>query len=187
VAGKRASYPRFRREGEAPRIELTDDDVAILRHVYRHRFVRADDFQRLLKRSADRLSRRLTLLFRNEYLDRPPAQFDRFREGGSKAFVYGLGAKGARFLKEKVGMAIGPTDWRARNRTYVRENLEHTLAVSQFLIDLELACRKRIDLSLIHFSDIVAAAPEATRRSRSYDLVRANSMARRKGGGAACT
>ncbi|HEY1615606.1 MAG TPA: replication-relaxation family protein [Rhizomicrobium sp.] len=167
MGATRASHPRFRREGTAPRIELTDDDIAILQHVYRHRFIRADDLHRLLAgRSVDRVSRRLTLLFRNEYLDRPLAQVDRFREGGSQPLVYGLGKIGARFLKEKVGMAIGATDWRSRNRTYVRENLDHVLATSHFLIDLELACRARADVSLVCFADILANAPEATRRSR---------------------
>jgi hypothetical protein len=68
-----------------------------LRHVHRHRFIRADDLHRLLDhRSRDRLSRRLMLLFRAGYLDRPEAQIDRYHEGGSRSLVYGLGAKGAR-------------------------------------------------------------------------------------------
>src|SRR6266699_2407999 len=128
MESRRASYPRFRREGEAPPVELTDDDVAILRHVFRHRFVRADDLYRLFpERSPDRLSRRLTLLYRNHYIDRPIAQIDRFRAGGSQALVYGLDTAGARYLKAKFGASIGATDWKARNRTYKRENLDHTL------------------------------------------------------------
>lgn len=164
----RASHPRFRRQGDAPRIELTADDLEILKCVYRHRFVQADHLYRLLDgRSPDRLSRRLTLLFRNEFLDRPLAQVDRYREGGSKPLVYGLGNAGARYLKEALGTPIGKTDWRSRNRTYTRESLDHTLAVSRFLIDLELACRARPELTLIRFEDILAKAPEATRRSRN--------------------
>lgn len=164
----RVSHPRFRREGIAPRIELTDDDVAILRHVHRHRFVRADDLYRLVdNRTPDRVSRRLTLLFRNEFLDRPIAQVDRYREGGSQALVYGLGNAGARYLKEALGMPIGPTDWRARNRSYTRENLDHTLATSRFLIDLELACRQHRSMSLIPFEEILVGAAPQTRLSRS--------------------
>jgi protein involved in plasmid replication-relaxation len=159
----RASHPRFRREGKAPPIELTKDDAAILHRVFRHRFIRADDLYRLFgDRSADRLSRRL----RNEFLDRPIAQIDRYHVGGSRALVYGLGNAGARYLKEQ-GLSIGATDWRSRNRTYTRENLDHTLAVSRFLIDLELACRERPELELIPFEEILARSPEATRRSRN--------------------
>lgn len=161
----RASYPRFRREGEAPRLALTDDDAAIIRCIYRHRFVRADDVYRLFPdRSPDRLSRRLTLLYRAGYLDRPISQIDRYRAGGSKALVYGLDAAGARYLKEQFGTSIGATDWRARNRSFVRENLDHTLAVSKFMIDLEIRCREREDLSLIPFEEILGHAPEETRR-----------------------
>ena len=89
----RASHPRFRRQGSTPRMVLTEDDIAILKQVYRHRFVRADDVYRLMERSSDRLSRRLTLLFRNDYLDRPMCQVDRYHEGGSRALVYGLDRK----------------------------------------------------------------------------------------------
>lgn len=164
----RASYPRFRREGEPSRVEITDDDVVILKLIYRHRFVRAEDLYRLFpERTPDRLSRRLTLLFRAEYLERPIAQIDRYQKGGSKTLVYGLGSAGAKYLKEALKTPVGSTDWRSRNRTYTRENLDHTLAVARFLIDLELACRRRGDVSVIPFEEIVAAAPDGTRRSSS--------------------
>ncbi len=162
----RTSYPRFRREGDAPRVEFTDDDIAIIRCVYRHRFVRADDLYRLFPgRTTDRLSRRLTLLYRAGYLDRPIAQIDRYHQGGSQSLVYGLDTGGARYLKEAHGTPIGATDWRARNRSYTRENLEHTLAVARFMIDMEIMCREREGLSLIPFEEILERAPEKTRRS----------------------
>jgi hypothetical protein len=160
---RRASFPRFRRDGHVPRMELTDNDASILKHVYRHRFIAADDLYRLFpERSPDGISRRLTKLFRNEYLDRPMAQIDRYRGGGSSPYVYGLGNLGARYLKT-LGSPVGATDWRSRNRTYTRENLDHTLAVSRYLIDLELACRQRGDLSVLHFEQILGAAPPSTR------------------------
>lgn len=165
MAEGRRSYPRFRREGEVPRVDLTDDDAAIIRCVYRHRFVSAEDLYRLFaNRSADRLSRRLTALFRAHYLDRPIAQIDRFTKGGSQPLIYGLDKEGARFLKEKFGAPIGATDWRALNRRYVRENLDHTVAISHFLIGVEVACRERPNVSYIPFEEILARAPEETRR-----------------------
>lgn len=166
VAGARRSYPRFKREGDAPRIELTSDDTAIIQCIYRHRFVRADDLYRLFPdRTPDRLSRRLTVLYRAGFIDRPIAQIDRFGRGGSQALVYGLDTAGARYLKETLGVPIGVANWRSRNRSYTRENLDHTLAASRFMIDLELACRSRNDLSLIPFEEILKRAPEETRRS----------------------
>ncbi len=164
---KRTSHPRFRREGDTPHLELTDDDAEILHHVYRHRFIRAEDLYRLFSdRSADRLSRRLTALYRAGFLDRPIAQIDRFKQGGSQSMVYGLDAVGARYLKETLGVPIGSADWKSRNRSYTRESLDHTLAITRFLVDLEVACRARTDVSLIRFEDILANAPEATQRSR---------------------
>jgi Replication-relaxation len=168
MGSKRISHPRFRREGAKPRVELTDDDAAILRHVYRHRFIRAEDLYRLFgERSADRLSRRLTLLYRAGFLDRPIAQIDRYTQGGSHSIVYGLDSAGARHLKEVLGVPIGAADWRSRNRSYTRESLDHTLAVARFLVDLEIACRAQANLSLLKFDDILAASPDATRRSRN--------------------
>jgi hypothetical protein len=165
MGAERKSYPRFRREGEAPRIELTDDDIAILRHVYRHRFIRADDLYRLFgDRSPDKLSRRLTRLFRNEFLDRPIAQVDRFHEGGSRAMVYGLDNAGARYLKEVMNVSVSSADWKARNRSYRRESLDHTLSISRFMVDLEIGARAREGVSVIHFDEILAGAPERTRR-----------------------
>jgi hypothetical protein len=167
VGELRTSFPRFRRaEGPPPRVELTSDDIDILRTVHRHRFVRADQLYQLFpERSSDRLSRRLTLLFRAGYLGRPLAQINRFQEGGSQPLVYGLDRLGARFLKEETGAAIGETDWKARNRAFKRENLDHTLATASFLINLELECRKMPNVSLIMFDEMLARAPEKTRRS----------------------
>jgi hypothetical protein len=166
VAGVRKSHPRFVRIGGAPRVELTGDDVDILRRILRHRFLRADDLYRLFPdRSPDRLSRRLMRLYRNGFLDRPIAQVDRYRSGGSQAMVYGLDTAGARFLSETFGAAVGSGDWKSRNRSYTRENLEHTLAVAGFLVDLELACRARDELALIPFEEIVAAISDGPGRA----------------------
>lgn len=158
----RKSHPRFARAADAPRIELTDDDIDILRRVFRHRFLRADDLYRLYPgRSPDKLSRRLMRLYRSGFLDRPIAQVDRYRAGGSQPMVYGLDTAGARLLAERCGVSVGSGDWKSRNRTYTRENLDHTLAVATFLVDLELACRERENLSLIQPEEIIGNAPAA--------------------------
>ena len=162
---ERTSFPRFRRAGTAPRIALTDDDVEILRRVFRYRFVRADDLYRLFdQRSPDKISRRLVRLYRNHYLDRPIAQVDRYREGGSRAMVYGLDNAGARFIAESLGLSVTSGEWKSRNRSYTRENLDHTLSITRFLVDLELACRSRPDVELLPFDEIMESAPEGTRR-----------------------
>src|SRR5437868_748745 len=112
MSPSRRSFPRFVRADETPPIELTPDDLDILRIVFRHRFVRAEDLYRLFpERSADKISRRLVRLFRTGYLDRPIAQIDRFRPGGSQSLVYGLASKGARHLADALGVPVGSGDW----------------------------------------------------------------------------
>lgn len=162
---QRASAPRFRREGDIPRVALTPDDIEILRRVWMYRFVRADDLYRLFPdRSPDRLSRRLTLLYRSRHIDRPIAQVDRYGAGGSKALVYGLDNAGARIVAELLGYPVASGEWKARNRRFTRENLDHTLAVARFLVSAELGCRTRDDLSFIPFDALLADAPPATQR-----------------------
>lgn len=166
----RTSSPRFRRIGTPVPIKLTPDDIAILRHVHRHRFIRADDLYRLFpSRSPDKLSRRLTWLYRNAFLDRPIAQIDRFKSGGSQSLVYGIDTAGARLLQEQDKLAMRTTGWKARNRDYTRENLDHTLAVTRFMVDLEIACLARVDVDLIRFETILSAAPESTQRQAQPD------------------
>lgn len=146
-------------------MDLTEDDIAVLRYIHRYRFIRADDLYRLFPgRTPDRLSRRLTLLYRAHYLDRPPAQIDRFRTGGSQSLVYGLDAAGARLLKEKFAVAIGSTDWKSRNRTYTRENLDHTLEVARFMIDLDVACRAHANITCLHGDEIIGRDMEGALR-----------------------
>jgi hypothetical protein len=57
-------------------------------------------------------------------------------------------------LAEQANLAVNGTDWARRNRRYTRENLDHTLAVTRFMIDLELACRAREDVEFIPFENI---------------------------------
>ena len=167
MAKTRKSHPRFRREGEPPRIELTDDDVQILRCVYQHRFISSDDLFRLFDhRSPDKISRRLTLLWRNNFLDRPDSQIDYHRlGGGSSSYAHGLGNAGATLLKDKVGRQIGTGDWHTRNRRYTRESLDHTLAITRFLVDVEIACRQRGDVEYISFAEILKTAPVETQEA----------------------
>ena len=59
-------------------------------------------------------------------------------------------------------MPIGPSDWRARNRSFTRESLEHTLAVAHFLVGLEVSSRLRAEVSIIPFEDIFLFGIRAT-------------------------
>src|ERR1019366_4406877 len=85
VASRRA---RFRRDDPHP-IRLTADDIAVIRHVGRHRFFRSTHLLRLLEqRSPKKLLERLGALYHNGYLDRPRAQLDYYATAGSAPIVY---------------------------------------------------------------------------------------------------
>src|ERR1051325_4158522 len=97
--------PRFRRAPEPPPFRLTDDDVEIIRHIARHRFLRSTHVAALVGRSLDRTNDRLMRLFHAGYVDRPRAQLDRFPTSGTAPMVYALADRGARLLCEREGIA----------------------------------------------------------------------------------
>ena len=57
-APPRKRAPRFRREGEAPRLQITERDIAILRAVRRYRFLRSDHIAKLIGGSLDKILER---------------------------------------------------------------------------------------------------------------------------------
>ena len=91
--GAKARRPRFSRTAPDP-IQLTTDDIAIIGHVARHRFLRSTHLARLIPhRSYKKLIERLAALYHNGYLDRPRAQLDAYARSGSAPMVYALGGR----------------------------------------------------------------------------------------------
>jgi hypothetical protein len=70
--GTTTRRPRFRR-AKPPAFRLTDGDLAIIRLVAQHRFLRSTHIAELLGRSLDRTNDRLCRLFHAGYIDRPKA------------------------------------------------------------------------------------------------------------------
>ncbi len=96
----------------------------------------------MLAGSAQQMLRRLQNLFHEGYLDRPRAQIDYYRNG-SRPIVYGLGNKGMQLMAREDGVPVRRMDWSARNRSITRFFMEHTLAVADVIVAIELSCRKR--------------------------------------------
>jgi hypothetical protein len=142
---------------------LTEDDVAILRYVARHRFLRSTHVARLLAhRSHKKVTERLAVLFHNGYLDRPRAQLDYFATAGSRPMVYALGNRGAALLAEIYGVERVKVDWTDKNRTVRRPFIEHTLLVAELMVALDVAARAHPGIRLIEADEIVATAPRAS-------------------------
>ncbi len=130
-------------------MQLTNRDREIIRLVCRHRFIRSPQIVALIGESEQQVLRRLQLLYHHGYLERPRMQLDYFHQGGSRPMVYGLGNKSAAFLKQDLGAAYQQPSWGEKNRSVKRMFLEHALLVSDFMVALELACRRRGNVRLI--------------------------------------
>jgi hypothetical protein len=157
--------PRFERTDVRP-IRITKRDVQIIGHVFEHRFLHSRQIIDLLGKGHSRqhLLRRLRLLFHHRYLDRPPAQIQYYRRGGSRPMVYALGDRGADVLSEKRGVLRGKIRWQKKNRSVGRVFMEHTLKVADFMVELVCACRKHPTLSLIPQPALLQDIPEPTRK-----------------------
>ena len=167
---------RFARSA-LPHLRLTPDDIAIIRHVARHRFLRSTHLVRLLPhRSAKKIVERMGQLYHAGYLDRPRAQLDYYDRAGSAPMVYAPGDRSNEVISE-----ISRVDWRDKNRQARRPYIEHTLAIADVMVAVELSARRRKDLELLDEQALVALHDErrtGARWSMSAD-VRANGQQHR--------
>lgn len=136
------NLPRFKRAASVRAMELTERDRAIIRLIYRHRFLRSQQIVALLGGSRPQILRRLQLLYHHGYLERPRAQLDYYHQGGSRPIVYGLGNKGELLLRQQLGLGFHKLPWGEKNRSVGRIFLEHALLVSDVMVAIELACRE---------------------------------------------
>ncbi len=156
--------PRFDR-APVRGIALTPRDLQILRAVYRHRLLRSTHLVALSGSSRQATLRRLQLLFHHGYLDRPSMQLDWYARG-SEPLVYALGNRGAEILESLDGVRRCGIRWDTKNRNLSRVFLHHSLAVSEVMVAFEVACREREGVRFIPPEEVLAGAPEATRRLR---------------------
>lgn len=154
--------PRFKRIAEIASFQLTERDREMVRQIQRHRFLRSSQIIALVGGSPQQVLRRLQLLFHHGYLDRPRAQIDYYREGGSRHLVYGLGRKGISLLKREGG--VPASDSGDGLRVIGRLFLEHALLISDVMVALELACRTHGKVRLLTSSEL--PLPDETRRRR---------------------
>jgi Replication-relaxation len=165
--------PRFRRAAIPPPFQLTDGDVAIIRLLARHRFLRSTHIAALVGRSLDRTNERLRGLFDTAYLDRPRAQLDYYPHG-SAPMVYALADRGARLLIERDGIDFANVEWSRKNRSAGRPFIDHQLEIMDFYVGLQCALRDRVDVRLIHPDELVAAFPDQSFADHSPFALRVN-------------
>jgi hypothetical protein len=162
--------PRFVRVS-APPFQITSRDQDILRAVGRYRLIQSDHLDLLFPEASEqKMRRRLRLLFHDGYLARPRAQIaSMIDRQGSKSIAYTLTPRGAQFLA-----ALDGTTYRPKAGDTKLLQLEHALEITDFIVRHEAACRGSEFLELVSFEDLLAGAPEATRRQSSPDAWRVN-------------
>lgn len=158
-------HPRFRRVEDFVPMEMTARDAEILRMVNRHRFLRSHQIADLVTGSRQQVLRRLQKLYHHGYLERPICQLDYYQRAGSRSIAYGLASRGAAHLRRVYDISFSRLDWTSRNRAVKRLFLEHALMVSDIMVSLEIACRKRGDVRLLIDDEI--PLPDTTRKERA--------------------
>lgn len=102
-------------------------------------------------------------LFESGHLDRPPAQHDTFRPGGSSRLIYALGNDGLRALVRAGHLSEDINiDWSARNDALSKKFVHHTLGISDFSVALQLAARRRDRVQLLQARTLAATLPPET-------------------------
>lgn len=163
---------RFVREAPEP-FQLTERDIALVRLVAEHRFLRSTHLSDLAQAPHKKVCHRLTCLFHAGYLDRPRAQFEHYRDGGgSSAMVYALANRGARLLI-KQGLDATDVDWTRKNDLAGRQFIQHTLAVSDVRVALQRAIRERPGYQILEAMQLLGMAPPDTRARRAPWTMRA--------------
>jgi hypothetical protein len=150
--------PRFRRAAAPPPFRLTDDDIEIIRHIARHRFLRSTHIAVLVGRSLDRTNDRLLRLFHAGYVDRPRAQLDRFPTSGTAPMLYALADRGARLLRQRDDLPSATVEWSRKNRKVQRPFIDHQIEIVDFQIALQRTVSTRADVRLFFEGETSAAA-----------------------------
>jgi hypothetical protein len=156
---------RFERRQTPAPFQLTERDLRILSHVARHRFLSSQHLAKLDGGSEQNLLRCLRILFDHQYLDRPYIQLAHMPISGPRPMVYGLGRRGAQALRDH-SVHADASDWTERNKRAGAKFIEHTLAIADFMVGLEIDCREHGDIKLLYEREILTNAPERTQKSR---------------------
>src|SRR5471030_1550874 len=166
----------FLRPQEPRPLRITSRDLELLRNIGRLRLVSASQLAALDGGSAQNVSRALLALFENGHVERPVAQVaSRLLYEGSRPTIYGLTRKGATLLRqhgEEVRRRL--LDGIDKERGAGWRFIEHTVAIAEFWVSLELAARDRDDLRVMERGEILEDAP----KSKSDRLVRVEASVR---------
>lgn len=149
-------------------IAITDRDKAIIIFVYENRFLRRDQIQRLFFSDASlpACNMRLKKLYEHKFLDR---LFKPVAVGSSQA-VYALDKRGAQVVSSFFQIPISQVNWSRDHNRVEFLFMEHTLAVSEFKISLDLALFKLSNTRLTFYrrgdKSLVSRVPDPNAKKK---------------------
>jgi len=162
---------------DVPRpLRLTERDLRLLSNLARLRLASGEQLAALDGGSAQNVARALLALWENDYVERLLGQLEtRVLYKGSFPLIYGLTRPGA-WLLGKHGYDVRrrllyETD---KQRQAGWRFIEHRVDITEFMVQLELACRARSGVALIERTEIVGQAEKShrDRRVRLFAKVR---------------
>lgn len=124
-------------------MQMMERDKRVVLAVWEHRFLRRDQIERLFFTQTSACNKRLMRLFQYGYLERifKPVVF-----GGCQA-VYALDKAGAELVAQELGVARNLIKWKRKNRVETLF-MDHTLAISEFYVNLISMIRKTPETEL---------------------------------------
>lgn len=151
---------------------LTERDKAIILAVCVNRFLRRDQIQRLFfaESSLPACNMRLKKLYEHHFLDR---LYKPVAVGSSQA-VYALDKRGANLISQILEVPVARVNWKRDHNRVEFLFMEHTLTVSEFKINLDMALKNRTNRDLIFYQrankTLVARVPDP-RAKKKYLIV----------------
>jgi len=82
--------------------------------------------------------------------------------------VYALGNRGADLIQERFGIPRKEIDWTAKNRSVKRLFIQHTLAVSEFLVKVEADCKRSGNMRFIDKEESLKDLSSHTLNQRQF-------------------
>ena len=131
----KSRLPRYGRAANPPNMRLTERDRHILEAIHAYDgMLSFSQIRRLFFSGKSQAEERLKLLYQNKYLNRP----GREKRMRLPDMIYWLDRRGAELVASWSGMNLSEIGWRKEPRWF---QVEHDLAVNDFRLDLEDACK----------------------------------------------
>lgn len=145
MAEKTRKLPHYGRISKPPSIRLTERDLRIMEAIHTYDGVLSfSQIKQMFFTGRSQAELRLRLLYQNGYLNRP----DKNQRRRLPEMIYWLDKIGAETVASINSTSLSEIGWRKDPRWF---QVDHDLAVNDFRINLESACKSSPDVRLINW------------------------------------